>query len=151
MHHSICSTLTSNFRRTEALPVQRMKIPHDATLNIPGLEKHGRRQGPSLLSPSATGTREHHQHPSLQIEGPEHPHSPSVHRIGSSPSAQTTRQGKQGEEEASILSQPFLAPPASFACHPASPPVCPKFPGIWVSGTGLVSSSAPHPQFPIYG
>lgn len=41
----------------EALPVQRMKIPHDATLNIPGLEKHGRRYGPSLLSPSATGTR----------------------------------------------------------------------------------------------
>lgn len=61
------------------------------------------------------------------------------------------QQGKQGEEAASILSQPSLAPPASFACHPASPPVYPKFAGIWVSGTSLVSSSAPHPQFPIYG
>lgn len=153
MYHSICSTLTSNFRRTEALPVQRMKIPHDATLNIPGLEKHGRRQGPSLLSPSATGTREHDQHPSLQTEGPalRHQHRPYSHRVGSSPSTQTTRQAGGGGEMASILSRPFLPPPASCACHPASPPVCSKFTGTWVSSTGLVSSSLPYPQFPICG
>lgn len=118
MYHSICSTLTSNFRRTEALPVQRMKIPHDATLNIPGLEKHGRRQGPSLLSPSATGTREHDQHPSLQTEGPalRHQHRPYSHRVGSSPSTQTTRQAGRGDGQ-----HPQSALPAS-SCLLRLPP-----------------------------
>lgn len=120
--------------------MQRMKIPHDATLNIPGLEKHGRRQGPSLLSPSATGTREHHQHPSLQIEGPEHLHRPSVYRIGSSPSAQTTRQAGRGGSQ-----HPQSALPGSFACHPASPQVRRDL-GLWHQPSPALLH--PTPNFP---
>lgn len=54
--------------------------------------------------------------PSRQSSALRHQHKPYIHRIGSS-----QIRGKQEWEMASILSRPFLAPPASFSCLPASP------------------------------
>lgn len=131
----------------KALPVQRMKIPHDATLNIPGLEKHGRRYGPSLLSPSATGNRGQHQHPSLQAESCTQAPTQAIY---TQDRVFTDKASRKERWPASSVgpSWPLLHP--SLASQ-LLPPVCSKFAGIWVSSTGLVSSSPPHPQFPFCG
>lgn len=117
-----------------------VRIQHDATLSLPGLEKHGRSRHPPCCPSPATDTRGQPWHPTLSTQVS----STSSHAAHTStgqpvtPAPTTAGQAEDLERVGSPQPTPPRPPPAPLPSHPSFPcsPQSFKFSQIWVSSTG---------------
>lgn len=125
---------------------------HDATLSIPGLEKHGRRQHPPCCPSRVTDARRdssgtppsRHRCPACRRQ-----YRLYIHRTVCHTNAHDNKAGR-GQALLSHPSAHLLASSCLLSTHPmlSFSPHRFKCTQIWVSGISLISSFPPHPQFP---
>lgn len=117
-----------------------VRIQHDATLSLPGLEKHGRSRHPPCCPSPATDTRGQPWHPTLSTQVS----NTSSHAARAStgqpvtPAPMTAGQAEDLERVGSPQPTPPRPPPAPLPSHPTFPcsPQSFKFSPVWVSSTG---------------